>query len=261
MGKLTCCGMADFNFPCLWLSLLNLQLASIILLPPCGSVWQLNNTISLIIGIIWSSFAFDCKTIYAQMYWWLTCDLSHQLTSSSLLLSGSLDPRGLGQGLVVFVLSFCQTCMIHCHLTRENKAEKWGISGPRGLFLQNSGLHYNIQRGYMTHIWRYLLLWTLFQTILVSNLQRESLQAGYKTFRHVFTLCHIFSDYIQFYLYFKKGEGCWVLIRLTLLHPQEFLRWMLKKKYLSHIQWSKAAYVFALFTFHLPSWKKYDVKE
>lgn len=49
------------------------------------------------------------------------------------------------RGLVVFVLSLCQT-MIHCHLTRENKAEKWGISGPKGLFLQHSGLHYNIQK-------------------------------------------------------------------------------------------------------------------
>lgn len=65
---------------------------------------------------------------------------------SSRFLSGSLDPRGLGQGLLVFVLSFCQACMIHCHLTRENKAEKWGISGPKALFLQHSGLHYNIQR-------------------------------------------------------------------------------------------------------------------
>lgn len=65
---------------------------------------------------------------------------------SSLLLSGSLDPRGLGQGLVVFVLPLCQTCMIHCHLTRENKAEKWGISGLKGLFLRHSGLHYNIHK-------------------------------------------------------------------------------------------------------------------
>ncbi len=61
VGKWTCCSMAEFNFPCLRLSLSNLQPASIVLLPPCGSLWQTENTISLIIGIIWSSFAFDCK--------------------------------------------------------------------------------------------------------------------------------------------------------------------------------------------------------
>lgn len=39
VDKWTCCGMVDFSFPCLRLSLSNLQLASIILLPPCGSAW------------------------------------------------------------------------------------------------------------------------------------------------------------------------------------------------------------------------------
>lgn len=101
VGKWTCCGVADFNFPCLQLSLSNLQLASIVLLPPCGSVWQAENTISLIIGIIWSSFAFDCKTINAQMYWWLTCDLSHPLTNESWshhFFSQALWTPGSGSG-------------------------------------------------------------------------------------------------------------------------------------------------------------------
>lgn len=31
--------------------------------------------------------------------------------------------------------------------------------------------------------------------ILVSNLQRESLQTGYRAFGRVFTPCHIFLDY------------------------------------------------------------------
>lgn len=101
VGKWTCCSVADYSFPCLGLSLSNLQPASIILLPPCGSVWQPENTISLIIGIIWSSFAFDCKTINAQMYWWLTCGLSHQLTSKTGLITSPLrlfGPQGSGSG-------------------------------------------------------------------------------------------------------------------------------------------------------------------
>lgn len=101
VGKWTCCGMVDFNFPCLRLNLSNLRLASTILLPPCGSAWQPENTISLIIGIIWSSFAFDCKAINAQMYWWLTCDLSHQLTSETGLITSPLrlfGPQGSGSG-------------------------------------------------------------------------------------------------------------------------------------------------------------------
>lgn len=102
VGKWTCCGMANFNFPRLQLSLSNLGLASIILLPPCGSLWQPANTISLIIGIIRSSFAFDCKTINAQMCWWLTCDLSHQLTSETGLFTSPLrlfGPQGSGSGV------------------------------------------------------------------------------------------------------------------------------------------------------------------
>lgn len=101
MGKWTCCGMVDFNFPFLRLSLSNLSLASIILLPPCGSVWQPENTISVIIGIIWSSFAFDCENINAQMCWWLTCDLSHQMTSETDLITSPLRlfrPQGSGSG-------------------------------------------------------------------------------------------------------------------------------------------------------------------
>lgn len=91
VGKWTCCGTLDFNFPCLRLNLSNLRLTE--LLPPSGSVWQPENTISLITGITSSSFAFDYKTINAQMCWRLTRDLSHQLkAASSLLLSGSLDP-------------------------------------------------------------------------------------------------------------------------------------------------------------------------
>ncbi len=111
------------------------------------------------------------------------------LITSPLRLFG---PRGLGQGLAVFVLSFCQTCMIHCHLTRENKAEEWGISGPKGLFLQHTGLYYKIQRGDMTHFLENLLLWTLFQAILVSNLQGESLQTAYKALSCVCSRRHIF---------------------------------------------------------------------
>lgn len=101
VGRWTCCGAVDFNFPCLWLSISNLQLASITLLPRCGSVWQWENTISLIIWIIWSSFGFDCKTIKAQMCRWLTCDLSHQLTSQTGLITLPLrlfGPLGSGSG-------------------------------------------------------------------------------------------------------------------------------------------------------------------
>ena len=43
-----------------------------------------------------------------------------------------------------------------------------------------------------------------------------------------------------FYLYFKKGEAYWDLIRLILLYLTEILGWMLKKKCLSPIQRSNA---------------------
>lgn len=101
VGKWTCCGLVNFSFSCLWLSLSDLQLSSITLLPLCGSVWQPENTISLIIWIIWSSFAFDCKTINTQTYWWMTCNLSHQLTSKTGLITFPLrlfGPQGSGSG-------------------------------------------------------------------------------------------------------------------------------------------------------------------
>lgn len=104
----------DFNFPCLQLSLSNLQPPYIILLPPCGSVWQPENTIPLIIGIIWNSFAFDCKTINAQLYWWLTCDLSHQLTGQTGLITSPLrlfGPQGSGSWLG----SVCAVFLLDLH--------------------------------------------------------------------------------------------------------------------------------------------------
>lgn len=171
MGKWTYCGVADCNFPCLRLSLSKLSSQSS---PP--SLFGNRKMPSLSSsGLDGASFAFDWKTITARhkctLGWPVTFLISRQVKLvSSLHLSGSLDSRGLGQGLVVFLLSLCQTCMIHCHLTRENKAEKWGISGPEGLFLQRSGLHYNVQRGDVTHFLQKRALWGLIPTVLVSNL-------------------------------------------------------------------------------------------
>lgn len=92
--------MVNFRLVRLRLSVSNLRLVSAILFPLSGSVWQPESTIPLFIRIRCSSLSIDGKSIHAQMFCFLTCDLCHQQATLalSLLLSGSLDPRGLGQG-------------------------------------------------------------------------------------------------------------------------------------------------------------------
>lgn len=178
--------------------------------------------------IIGSTFAFDCRTINTQHTgdWPATLLINWQTKLvSSLFLSGSLDPVGLGHGLVVFVLSFCQTCMIHCHLTRENKAEKWGISGPRGLFLQHSGLHYNVQRGNMTHFLRNLLLADPDHLVVWSAKRQDAKLLYYITYFLT----------IRFSLYSSQGEVCRLSSGFIVVSPTTHF----KNKPLSCIQWSK----------------------
>lgn len=185
------------------------------------------------------------------MYWWLTCDLSHQLTSKTSLITSSLrlfGPQGPGSGFG----SVCAVSLsdLYDPLPLNEGEQGWEMRHFRAQGFIPTAQWITLQH---TKRWRHdsffkEIFCSKHQIILVSNLQRENLQTEYKTSTCVFKLHHILST--QFCLYFEKVNYA-VLIRLTLLYPQDLLCWMLKKKCLSHIQWSNLPLCFFICTFQL----------
>lgn len=172
VGKWICCGTVDFNFPCLQLSLSNLQPASIILLPPRGSVWQPEKNISLISsGLYGAHLPLISKPLMCKYIgdWPVTFLINWQVRLvSSLLLSGSLDLRGLGQGLVAYVLFFLSD--LHDPLPLNEGEQGWEMRHFRAQGFIPAAQWITLQRtkrrrySFFFFFKRNPLPWTLFQT-------------------------------------------------------------------------------------------------
>lgn len=201
------------------------------------------------------------------MYWWLTCNLSHQLTSKTGLITFPLrlfGPQGSGSGFGSVCAVFLSG--LHDPLPLNEGEQGWEMRHFRaqGFIPTAQWITLQCTKGRRDSILKKSFVWTLIQTILVFYQQGESLQTGYKALGHDFTLHHIFSLYpvLSVLLKLLKGEVC----------PSQFYNVLpcrnypvacLINKCFSHILWSKAlsTSVFLLFTFHFLSCYKYNEKQ